>query len=39
MAVMNFALNMNTAYKHGMDTYYWYRSGLCCRTQILVQSI
>lgn len=36
MAVKNFVLNMNTVHMHGVDTIYWYRSGLYCRTQISV---
>ena len=38
MAVKNFVLNTNTVPMHGVDTIYWYRSGLYCRTQISVQS-
>lgn len=36
MTVKNFVLNMNTVTMHGVDTIYWYRSGLYCRTQISV---
>lgn len=36
MAVNTFALNINTVNMHGVDTRYWYSSGLYCRTQISV---
>ena len=36
MAVKNFVLNTNTVPMHGVDTIYWYRSDLYCRTQISV---
>ena len=38
MTVKNFVLNINTVTMHGVDTMYWYSSGLYCRTQISVQS-
>lgn len=36
MAVRTFALNINTVTMHGVDTRYWYSSGLYCRTKISV---
>ena len=36
MAVMNFALYVNTVPMRGVDPMYWYSSGLYCRTQISV---
>ena len=36
MTVKNFVLNTNTVPMNGVDTIYWYRSGLYCRTQISV---
>ena len=39
MAVKTFALNINTVTMHGVDTRYWYSSGLYCRTQISVWSV
>ena len=38
MAVIMFAPTVYTVTLHGVDTVYWYRSGLYCRTQISVQS-
>lgn len=36
MAVYNLNRVMNTVEERGVDTMYWYSSGLCCRTQISV---
>lgn len=36
MAAKTFALNLNTVIVRGVDTMYWYSSGLYCRTQISV---
>ena len=39
MAVYNLNRDMNTVEERGVDTMYWYSSGLYCRTQISVQSL
>ncbi len=36
MTVNNFVRNINNVPMHGVDTMYWYSSGLYCRTQISV---
>lgn len=36
MAVIKFVRNNNIVPMHGVDTMYWYSSGLYCRTQISV---
>lgn len=36
MTVINFVHNINIVHMRGVDTMYWYSSGLYCRTQISV---
>ena len=36
MTVNNLNRDVNTVEGHGLDTMYWYSSGLYCRTQISV---
>ena len=36
MAVNPFAFNINTVLMRGIDTMYWYWSGLYCRTHISI---